>query len=101
MQLAIQVSLHIVDFGFHRGERLQNQIGVSLNQVFEIDISSVGRILHDQIHFLLKQIASVLESEFWVGVQNLLDIGGIDIMRVLQVGEHACQVVDFTSQNTV
>ena len=60
VQLSIQVALHVVDFGLHRSIRLHKQVGMPLDQVPDVALSPVRRILQNQVDLLGQQVSSVL-----------------------------------------
>jgi hypothetical protein len=66
--VAVQVSLDVVDLGFHRGVGSQEKVGVTAEQVAHVRRRPVRAVTHDKPVLFLDQVASVLKNEFGVKV---------------------------------
>lgn len=74
VQLSVEVALDVHDLGFHGGIGLEEQVGVTLEQVAHVAFSSVGRVSLNQLLFLHDEVSAVLHDELGVSVENLNDI---------------------------
>ena len=71
---------------------------MSLDQVSHVAVSSVGRVAFDELHFLGKEVSTVLHDKLRVGVKDLDHVRSLDIVIPPQEVEKTSHVGDFAGK---
>ena len=98
LELSIQSSSEVCDFGQHASMRFEEKVRVPAEEVAQIDVCQVAVILLDQLELFSDHVLSVLKHKLRVGIEHLNDLACLDLVVPLQVVEQANHVRGFAAK---
>ena len=84
-ELTIEVAVEVVNFGLHAAVGFEEEIGVATEQIPQVHLGQVRRMLLDQVKLFDNHFLSVLEGHLRVMVKHVQDMTSFHILMDSEV----------------